>query len=510
MKQANGLMIFLVGMAFMSASCNSSTQPPAQERPIRDVREPAVAGLFYPKDANVLAPMVDAMLARANPAPLEKLRGLICPHAGYEFSGLTAALAYKLLAGQDIQTVVVLSGSHTALFDGVFVPRVEAYRTPLGLVRLSPQAAKLAQMSPFTSTPQCQVHRPQWIAQSSRTPPPDGQDLPDTWEHSGEVQLPFLQRTLKNFTIVPAVYGNADPAAAARALDAVLDNNTLIVASSDLSHFFTDSQARVLDARCLSAICAMDTETMKTQEACGKGPILTLMYLAKAKGWRVRFLGYSNSADSTGRKDNVVGYGAVAFYEPGKTTAAYTAEERRWMLTLARKTLTEVVTSGKLPLVDSAGLTAKVMESKGCFVTLAKAGQLRGCIGNITAQGPLYSALMANTRSAALHDGRFSPVKPEELGSIQIEISVLTTPDPLYFSSPQDLLDRLQAGRDGVILQIGNRSATYLPQVWEQIPNKEAFLNNLAVKAGCPADAWKTGPVTVHTYQVESMKEGEK
>lgn len=466
--------------------------------------------MFYPADANVLGSLVDAMLAKANPAPVGRLRGLICPHAGYEFSGQTAAMGYKLLAGQDIQTVVVLAGSHTSLFDGAFVPTVEAYRTPLGLVRLSPLTARLAQTKPFTSKPVCQVQRPGWVARSSRTPPPEGQDLPDTWEHSGEVQLPFLQRTLKNFTIVPVVYGNVDPVQAAKALDTILDNNTLIVASSDLSHYFTDSQARTLDDRCLSAICAMDVAAMKSQEACGKGPILTLMHLAQTKGWRVRFLGYSNSADATGDKSRVVGYGAVAFYEPAQAASGYSAQERQWLLSLARKTLTEVVTRGQLPLVDSTGLTSKMMESKGCFVTLTKGGQLRGCIGNLVAQGPLYSAVMSNARGAALHDARFSPVKADELSSIQIEISVLTTPEPLYFTSPQDLLDRLQMGRDGVVLQIGNHSATYLPQVWEQIPSKEAFLSNLAAKAGCPADSWKTGPVTVHTYRVESMKEGEK
>jgi hypothetical protein len=290
----------------------------------------------------------------------------------------------------------------------------------------------------------------------------------------------------------------------------MLDDKTIIVASSDLSHYHPYDEARKLDERCLAAVCAMDIEKMKGQEACGKVPILTLMYLAKSKGWRPRLLDYRNSGDTAGDKGRVVGYGAVAFYAPPKAGQGFTADQRKWMLQLARKALKESVVAGKLPPVDAANLAGKLAEPKGCFVTLTKGGSLRGCIGHILPQEPLYKAIMDNAQNAAQRDPRFQPVQADELDKIEIEISVLTPPEPLAFKNPQDLLDRLQPGKDGVILKIGNRLATYLPQVWEQIPDKRKFLDTLAEKAGCPADAWKTEPTTVSIYHVEAFKESEK
>ena len=135
-------------------------------------------------------------------------------------------------------------------------------------------------------------------------------------------------------------------------------------------------------------------------------------------------------------------------------------------------------------------------------MTLTKRGDLRGCIGNILPQGPLYQAVIENARNAARRDPRFPPVTPPEVDQLEIEISVLTEPLPLFFSSPEDLLRKLHPGVDGVVLQIGNRSATYLPQVWEQIPDKVDFLNNLAEKAGCESSAWREPGVSVFIYHV--------
>ena len=482
----------------------------SQTRPINTVREAAVAGLFYPKDATALGRMIDAFLAKADGSPIENLRGLICPHAGYEFSGQTAAFSYKLLAGQDVKTVMLLSPSHYAFFEGAFLPRVDAYRTPLGLVPLSPKADELAKVKPFTSAPRCRVERPGWWRQSPTTAPAAGQDLPDTWEHAGEVQVPFLQRVLKDFTLVPVVYGNVDPADVAKAIEPMLDDKTIVIASSDLSHYYPYDEARKLDDRCLKAVCTLDVDKMKDQEACGKAPILTLMHLAKRNGWQARLLDYRNSGDTAGDKARVVGYGAVAFYAPGKAAQNYSPQERKWMLQLARKALKESVATGKLPPADAASLAGNLAEPKGCFVTLTKNGSLRGCIGHILPQEPLYKAIMDNAQNAAVRDPRFPPVQADELDKIEIEISVLTTPEPLHFKDAQDLLDRLQPGKDGVILKIGERMATYLPQVWEQIPDKQNFLGSLAVKAGCPANAWKTEPTTVLIYHVEAFKESEK
>ena len=186
-----------------------------------------------------------------------------------------------------------------------------------------------------------------------------------------------------------------------------------------------------------------------------------------------------------------------------------TPEQKNSLLRLARQTIEEVVTTGRMPEVDASNLSSPLTDAAGCFVTLQKEGQLRGCIGHIFPQEPLYRAVRDNARSAALEDPRFRPVQPEELASVEIEISVLTVPQALPFDSPEDLLGKLRPHVDGVVLKIGQRHATFLPQVWEQLPDKEDFLSRLAVKAGFPPSAWKGPGVSVLTYQVEAFKESE-
>jgi len=140
---------------------------------------------------------------------------------------------------------------------------------------------------------------------------------------------------------------------------------------------------------------------------------------------------------------------------------------------------------------------------------LTENGQLRGCIGNILPRESLWRAVVDNTRNAAIHDPRFQPVRPDEVNKIKIEISVLTTPQPLSFKSPDDLLSKLKPGDDGVVLRIGSAGATFLPQVWEQLPDKVQFLSQLAQKAGCAPGDWRGANVNVSIYHVEAFHEPE-
>lgn len=507
------LVLVLLGTHACSPAAQSPTTP--QEKPPADlrsrvdpkVREPAVAGLFYPKDKDELSRQLDGLLQAAPVHAVANLRALVCPHAGYPYSGPTAAQAYKALAGHKFDTAMVLAPSHYAAFEGASVGTVP-YHTPLGDVASSPKAAKLAAEKPFIPEARCLVQRPPWWSQSPKTAPPAGQDTPHTWEHSLEVQLPFLQKVLGQFQLVPVVLGRVDPAEVAKALARQLDDKTVLIASSDLSHYHPYDTARKLDQRCVKAVCDLDLEAMQAQEACGKGPILVLMHLAKARGWQAKLLDYRNSGDTAGDKSGVVGYAAIAFFEPAPQT--YSASERAQLLELARKTFTTAVQSGRMPEVVESDWPEKFREKKGCFVTLTKQGRLRGCIGHILPQEPLASAVMDNARNAALKDSRFRPVAPDELKDLQVEISVLTAPAPLAFSSPEELLEKLRPHTDGVVLQVSGRTATFLPQVWEQLPDKVAFLNQLSQKAGCPATAWREPDTKVMIYQVEAFTEPER
>jgi MEMO1 family protein len=309
---------------------------------------------------------------------------------------------------------------------------------------------------------------------------------------------------------LPVTIGNADPAQVAKAVATQLDARTLIVVSSDLSHYHSYDEARQLDEHCVKAMCNLDIASMESQEACGKLPILTLLHLARQNGWQARLLDYRNSGDTSGDKSHgVVGYAAIAFYAP--TSENYAAPEKNLLLDLARRTLTCVVTNPNLSgfEINGKGMPPKLSETRACFVTLTENGELRGCIGHIMPQEALYQAVVDNARNAAIRDPRFLPVQPNETGKIKIEISVLTVPKPLPFNSPEDLLAKLQPGKDGVVLELGGRGATFLPQVWEQLPDKVDFLNHLSEKAGCAPGDWRKPGTGVLIYHVEAFKESE-
>ncbi len=472
------------------------------------VREPAVAGLFYPRDPAQLSQTLDSLLAGAKPHTIEgTLRAILCPHAGYEFSGPVAAEAYRLLAGRAYDTVVILAPSHYALFRGASVIDAAAYRTPIGIVPVSPRARQWAAAEPFVLEPRCLVQRPAWSKQASHPEPALGEDTPETWEHSAEVEVPFLQKSLTNFSLVSIITGEVDPAVLAQRLAERLDNQTLLVVSTDLSHYYPYDVAREKDTRCVSAICDLDVDRMKSQEACGRTGVLTLLHLARLKGWKATLLDYRNSGDTSARKDSVVGYAAIAFCSP--SLQAFSREERGQLLGLARRSLSEVITNARLPEVKTNAFPQKFAEIKGCFVTLTENGRLRGCIGHILPQEELYKAVMDNTLNAAERDPRFNPVQPDELNHIQIEISVLTVPERLPFSSPADLLAKLEPHRDGVVLKVDGRTATYLPQVWEQISDKVQFLDALTEKAGAAPGDWRAPDTQVYVYRVESFKESD-
>ncbi len=494
-------LLIPLGLCLGAARAATPAAEPAK------VREPAVAGLFYPADRERLGRQIDALLAAGPAEKLEGLKALICPHAGYDYSGPVAATAFRLLSGCDYGTVLVMGPSHYADLQGGSIPDATWFRTPLGDVPISPKALALAHLSPFALEPACLVERPPWSSQASRAAP--YVDTADTWEHSVEVEIPFLQRTLKDFQLVPAVLGPVDPVQAARALSQILDDRTLIVASSDLSHYHPYGRARELDQACIDAICRLDSKAMEGQEACGRYPILTLMELARQRGWKARLLEYRNSGDTSGDKSRVVGYAAIAFFEPRAQAATLARDERRILLDLARRAVREAAGNRAPPAAEAGGMGPRLTQNRGCFVTLTRNGALRGCIGHIMPQEPLYRAVLDNARHAAVEDPRFLAVSPEEVDGLSIEISVLSIPQPLAFATPEELLARLRPGEDGVVLQVGRRGATYLPQVWEQLPGKEAFLDSLAEKAGCDRSAWREPGASVMIYHVEAFKESD-
>jgi AmmeMemoRadiSam system protein B/AmmeMemoRadiSam system protein A len=497
----------LLPVVLCSIACSLQAGPAADQ----DIREPIGPGQFYPGDRAVLTAAIEAMLKDALPPRPDTPIAIIVPHAGYVYSGQIAADAYRQVSGQHYDTIVILGTNHTdATFEGVGIYGGAAFRTPLGVVEVDRNLAAAVMKEDPRAVVNNTVHAK---------------------EHSIEVQVPFIQHLFPRAKILPIVIGEPDLAVCARfgraLARAVTGRSVLIVASSDLSHYPAADAARVADRKTLEAAASLQpavffrtiTEHPRSgvpellTGACGAGPILVAMNAASALGaTRGVVLSYANSGDTAlGDTQRAVGYGAVMYVagQGGTDTAALSppppsteplqATDKKALLALARETIRRFLATQTTPL--ARGLGPRVERVQGAFVTLKKRGDLRGCIGQIVADRPLARIVSAMAYEAAFGDPRFDPLRANELSQVEIEISVLTPPKAI--PGP----DAIVVGRDGVILQKGGRSAVFLPQVaTEQGWKRDELLNNLALKAGLPADAWRQG-ARFQTFQAEVFGE---
>ncbi|MGB9497367.1 MAG: AmmeMemoRadiSam system protein B [Dissulfuribacterales bacterium] len=472
------ILAFVVGLPRESSYASDGTG--------QTIRPPAAAGRFYPDDPEELRKMVGTLLRDASGLDVKgTIRGLVSPHAGYIYSGIVAAAGYRQIA-PSTRTVILIGPSHRFPLGGASIPSVTAYRTPLGDVRLSKLAFRLQKLPIFGSV--TEAHK---------------------MEHSLEVQLPFLQVMLRAFEIVPILVNSADPKALAAALAPYIDNDTLIVASTDLSHYYPYERAVSLDRICTSAITGAEFSRMPLCEACGKQAVMTLMHIAEIKNWDAKLIDYKNSGDTAGGRNNVVGYASIAFVDrkegSKKMKESMSIRDKKALLRLARSAIeAKLVKDVKVERPEPSLI---LKENRGCFVTLHKYGQLRGCIGTIEPICPLAECVEKNAQNAAFRDPRFPCLGAEELPEIDIEVSILSVPERLRFRDGDDLKRQLRPNVHGVILSRGMHRSTFLPQVWEQLPDKEQFLEHLCLKGGMPANAWKDPATSVEVYQAEVFGE---
>jgi MEMO1 family protein len=460
------------------------------------VRESVIAGSWYPGKTEDLAKVIDSFLGNADNAGFKDIKALVVPHAGYAYSGQVAAHAYKQIEGREYKKVMILAPSHHVGFRGASIPDYTHFETPLGEVKVSGVSGMMKKESK--------------LIQSI--------DLIEEKEHSLEIQLPFLQSVLGNvFELIPIVVGDlseGDRTALVEAIAKHLDDETLLVISTDLSHYYPYDTAVSMDTECVDALTNLDIEAAEGCEMCGMNPVLVLMGIARKLGWKAHLLKYANSGDATGDTSGVVGYAAIAFYagkkeekKENKKSAAgdLNNAEKKYLLSLARETIENYIKTGEVtePHTDDR----KLKDTRGAFVTLEKKGQLRGCIGHIVPVQPLFLDVRDNAISAATEDPRFRQVVEEELDKIEIEISVLTSPEEIKTKSAKETLETIRQGIDGIILEYKGRGATYLPQVWEQLPGKEEFLDSLCMKAGLMPGDWKQKGAKISRYQVQAFKE---
>ncbi|MCF7871036.1 MAG: AmmeMemoRadiSam system protein B [Candidatus Omnitrophica bacterium] len=464
------------------------------------VKKADLAGLWYPGQPKQLASLIRECLNRADTSLLKgEVVGMISPHAGIQYSGKIAAAGFKALAGKKIDKVIVVGCSHRQNYNKIAVFDKNAYQTPLGALSAGKRLSdKLTAYHPK-------------IEYSLE---------PFYKENSIEMIIPFIQVALGNPRIVLTVIGSQSWSNAKILGDALAgtlagEENFLIVASTDLSHYLPVNQAEKIDKETALLIKEFKPEKLyrkcvNQNRMCGTTAVAAVMIASKKLGAdKSEILAYSHSAQVTGKGGKTVGYLSAAFIknknnkkeESVKMEGILNHVQKKELINIARKTLNQYIKKGETyqPEVDDLELK----KDMGAFVTLRKNGNLRGCIGNIIAKSPLYIGVRDMAIAASTQDPRFPPVEESELDDINLEISVLSPLEKI------DNPDKIVLGKHGVLVKKGLRSGVFLPQVADETGwSKEEFMNNLcAHKAGLEPTCWKTGDCDIFIFSAEVFEE---
>ena len=459
-------------------------------------RNEAVSGTFYPSNKEELALMVESALNSAKSFKEEDVKALIVPHAGYVFSAPIAATAYKTLH-KKYKNIFLLGSSHHVNFNGVSIYKEGNYKTPLGVVKVNHEIIhKLINSYDFIRY----------------------EPAAHTKEHTLEVQLPFLQTIYKDeLTIVPIILATSDSDTIQKLsslLEPYFNDDNLFVISTDLSHYPSYEDAKLVDMRTLRSITTNSPQTFintiveneksniagLSTSACGWASILTLMYMTQEKPYKYELLEYKNSGDSSyGEKDRVVGYGALRVYKEKERSTdeefTLTQDEKEQLKEIAKLALYEAVLHNRRIEIDASKIPTKLKKHLGAFVTLNKDSKLRGCIGRFEPNQPLYEVIIDMAIAASRHDTRFHPVTPQELDEIEIEISVLTPRRRV------NSIDDVLVGKHGIYIEYQGKNGTYLPQVATDMGwSKEEFVRSCCVeKAGIAPEHCKDA--TLYVYE---------
>jgi AmmeMemoRadiSam system protein B/AmmeMemoRadiSam system protein A len=479
------------------SQAQEAEMPEQAPRP-KHVFDSPLAGRWYPADPPTLNEMLDLQFSAAEQAPMDEVCALILPHAGYQYSGPIAAYGLKAVSERRPARIVLLGPSHRVPMRGyASLPGATHYRTPLGESELDTAFIELLlQHGMFRR-----------VAQVEEV------------EHSVQILVPQIQHALGAVPLVPIVVGQLtlnESRAMAGILRDLLDDDTLVIVSSDFTHYgpnygylpFRDDIPENLERLDMAAWKAIKSKEPGAFEAwveahdatiCGTCPILVLLSMLPEDAGP-HLLQYGTSGEITNDYENSVSYLSIAFTGSWKrenlasdTTATalpLSQEDKEGLLRLARETLQRYVAEEKMPAPEELGidLSPAMQQTMGAFVTLHAHGKLRGCIGEIEPRRPLYEAVMAHAVNAGLKDHRFPRVTAAELPELEFEISVLTPPQPV------DSPERIVIGRHGMTVEKAGHRAVFLPQIAPQQGwDRDTTLDHLCLKAGLPADAWRQG-----------------
>lgn len=472
-------------------------------------RQPVVSGSFYPAGSERLrSELAGYFTSFRKPDAGVRVRAIIVPHAGYVYSGHTAAAGFAAIPAEAVYDNIFLIGvSHRYAFEGAAVFSSGNLVTPLGTLKVNREIGEKLRSTN------------RWFIEK---------DVAHGPEHSLEVQLPFIQyHFTKPPAIVPILIGTRNTTvlkAIASGLQPWFNDRNLFVISSDFSHYPAYDDAKRVDRLSSDAIIKGNAEaflrTIRNIETSGTDNLATamcgwpagavLLYMAeKDEGLQFRNVEYTNSGDArVGSKDEVVGYNAIVLEKksPAPEPFTLTAAEKKILLGTAREAITARLNNRKPVPVDEGRLTPGLREPLGAFVTLTREGELRGCIGRFTSTDPLWEVVAAMATEAAFGDPRFPALTKAECPSVHLEISVLGPMRKI------NNINEIKIGRHGVYIKKGFRSGTLLPQVaTERGWTVEQFLGYCARdKAGIGWDGWKEKDTEIFVYEAYVFGEQEQ
>jgi MEMO1 family protein len=473
----------------MNSETNSNLNP-KQTTSESQVLEGNLAGKFYPKTKIELLEVLQNLFEQARKEQPNKssriYQAIVAPHAGYIYSGLTAAHIYKYFHPQRFKKVLLVGPAHRANFDGVVTYSEDFYQTPLGK---SPNQS-------FDSHLGISYNN-----EAFKT------------EHSVETQLPFIQYRLNeekialdSYPVQMLLYGNISSDKLAKKLEHIVDQDTFVVLSSDLSHYLPAEEARNEDEDSLNKILSGNpTEAFKAN-ACGKVGIAAFLETKFSRGLEgYCSIGFASTQRLLAQSENVMSLSLNADFA--------NVIDRKCQVELfktLRKALQNYIS--EKTIYDCSSLFKKYPffnQEASCFVTLSKQEKLRGCIGSLLTTKPLGQDIVLNTIKAAFEDLRFAPVTLEELDELSIAISILKQIRFLKCKNEFDLMNQIEPNVHGIIVQQGNRRATFLPEVWKKIPNKSEFLSQLCKKADLNPNAWRLAKerIQIFVYTVDVISE---
>ena len=471
-------------------------------------RPEAAAGKFYPSNTKDLQTMLSDLFTNAKPKTTDHILAVICPHAGYEFSGVVAASSINQVnPDKEYENIFIIGSSHYVSFIGASIYNQGDYVTPLGRVKVNIDLANklIKENAVFIYNPEA-----------------------DRNEHCIETQVPFLQYHMKkNFRIVPIVLGTQSPQTCrkiAQALKPFFNEKNLFIFSTDWSHYPPYADAVVTDRKTCDAVLSNSPDNLlkvrdENEKAnitnlatsmCGWTSVLTMLYMTSGDpGITLTPILYRNSGDSKyADKSQVVGYWSIVISKtetPQKKSSEIllSPTDKKELLQIAHNTIEQYIRNGKTPPIDATGFSENIKVHCGAFVTLNENGELRGCIGRFISDEPLYKVVQEMAIASSTEDSRFQRVDPKEINSLEIEISVLSPMKKIHS------IDEIELGKHGIYIKKGYYSGTFLPQVATETGwTREEFLGHCARdKAGLPWDGWKDAEIYTYEANVFSEKE---